>query len=81
MSSTIRCDWNSDSKPNRIMDSSDLEVGRRAFRFTTVFDDHPQEEITWIGEDDVQQVATVPVVTFARTSPGIAWVASPKEGR
>ncbi|MFJ9760720.1 DUF3375 domain-containing protein [Streptomyces sp. NPDC101149] len=49
--------------------------------FTTVFDDHRQEEITWIGEDDVQQVATVPVVTFARTSPGIAWVSSPKEGR
>ncbi|MCX4579047.1 DUF3375 domain-containing protein [Streptomyces sp. NBC_01571] len=49
--------------------------------FTTVFDDHRQEEITWTGEGDVQQVATVPVVTFARTSPGIAWVSSPKEGR
>ncbi|WP_413751880.1 DUF3375 domain-containing protein [Streptomyces sp. R-74717] len=49
--------------------------------FTTVFDDHRQEEITWIGEDDVQQVATVPVVTFARTSPGIAWATSQKEKR
>ncbi|WP_198539189.1 DUF3375 domain-containing protein [Streptomyces graminilatus] len=50
--------------------------------FTTVFDDHRQEEITWIGGDDVRQVATVPVVTFARTSPGVAWATSQKkEGR
>jgi hypothetical protein len=49
--------------------------------FTTVFDDRRQEEITWIGEDDVQQVATAPVITFARTGPGIAWATSPKEER
>ncbi|GAX49315.1 hypothetical protein [Streptomyces olivochromogenes] len=49
--------------------------------FATVFDDHRQEEITWIGEDDVRQVTTVPVVTFARTSPGIAWAGSQKEER
>lgn len=49
--------------------------------FTTVFDDHCQEQITWTGEDGIQQVATVPVVTFARTGPGIAWASSPKEGR
>jgi hypothetical protein len=47
--------------------------------FATVFDDHRQEEITWIGEDDVQQVATVPVVTFARINPGIAWATDQKE--
>ncbi|MFE9460714.1 DUF3375 domain-containing protein [Streptomyces californicus] len=49
--------------------------------FTTVFDDQRQEEITWIGEDDVRQVATVPVVTFARTGHGITWATSQKEER
>ncbi|MFE9816958.1 DUF3375 family protein [Streptomyces sp. NPDC005773] len=49
--------------------------------FTTVFDDQRQEEIAWPSEEAVQQVATVPVVTFARTSPGIAWASSSKEGR
>ena len=49
--------------------------------FTTVFDDHQQEEIAWIGDDGIQQVATVPVVTFARTSHGITWATSQKEWR
>lgn len=49
--------------------------------FTTVFDDHRQEEITWSGEDDVQQVATLPVVTFARTGHGVTQATSQKEER
>lgn len=49
--------------------------------FTTVFDDHCQEEITWSGEDDVQQVATLPVVTFARTGRGVTRGTSQKEVR
>lgn len=49
--------------------------------FTTVFDDSRREEITWTGEDGGQQVATVPIVTYARTSPAITWASSQKEGR
>ncbi|MFD9794023.1 DUF3375 domain-containing protein [Streptomyces sp. NPDC059070] len=49
--------------------------------FTTVFDDDRHEEITWTGEDGVDQVATVPVVTYARTGPGIAWAQVLKEQR
>ncbi|MFF7094723.1 DUF3375 domain-containing protein [Streptomyces rubradiris] len=49
--------------------------------FATVFDDSRREEISWTGEDGIQQVATVPVAIFARTSPGITWASSQKEGR
>ncbi|MCQ9184296.1 DUF3375 domain-containing protein [Streptomyces sp. IBSBF 2953] len=49
--------------------------------FTTVFDDSRREEITWMSDDGARQVATVPVVTYARTSPGVAWASSHKEER
>ncbi|MGW4888159.1 DUF3375 domain-containing protein [Streptomyces murinus] len=49
--------------------------------FTTVFDDSRQEDITWVGGDDVRRVASVPVVTYARTSPGIAWADTNPEAR